>query len=80
MTKVVEQVAEHAAAGKTIPRGIGRILPMASPSWSVGGMQMLQSQQTQPVEMDQSGKFNSQTVAPTTVSESLSSNRINLNK
>jgi len=80
MTKVVEQVAEHAAAGKAIPRGIGRILPMASPSWSVGGMQMLQSQQTQPVEMDQSGKFNSQTVAPTTVSESLSSNRINLNK
>lgn len=80
MTKVVEQVAEHAAAGKPIPRGIGRILPMASPSWSVGGMQMLQSQQTQPVEMDQSGKFNSQTVAPTTVSESLSSNRINLNK
>lgn len=80
MAKLVDQVSTYAAEGKPIPRDIGRILPMASASWSVGGMQTLQSMQTQPVEMDQSGKFNSQTAAPTTVSESLSSNRINLNR
>lgn len=80
MARLVDQVSTYAAEGKTIPRDIGRLLPMASASWSVSGMQTLQSMQTQPVEMDQSGKFNAQTAAPTTVSESLSSNRINLNK
>jgi hypothetical protein len=80
MARLVDQVSTYAAEGKTIPRDIGRLLPMASASWSVSGMQTLQSMQTQPVEMDQSGKFNAQTAAPTTVSESLSSNRINLNR
>lgn len=78
MEKLVEGVSERAAAGQPVPRAIGRILPMVSPSWSQAGMQQLQATQNEPVQMG-GGKMNATVVAPQTASESMSQNRIQLN-
>lgn len=79
MTELVNKVSEAAAEGKPIPREIGRFLPMASPSWSPDGMGILQTVTTSKTE-PAGDTMNSSVMAPQTEVESMSANRIGLNK
>lgn len=80
MTELVGRVAEAAANGKSIPRHIGRFLPMASPAWSPDGMAMLQTVKTEKVQAQGGDQMNASVMAPKTDVEAMSQNRIGLNK
>lgn len=79
LAKVVDGAATMAAEGKPIPRAVGRLLPMASQSWTPSGIKILQTV-TMEKAQNQGGKPNAEVLSPTTTVESLSKNRIELNR
>lgn len=79
LSQLVTGTATMAAEGKEIPRNVGRLLPMASPSWTPAGISILQKV-TMEKAQNGGGKPDVEALAPSTSIESMSKNRIELNK
>lgn len=79
LEKLVDGASTLAAEGKDVPRNIGRMLPMASQSWTPNGISILQ-RVTMEKAQNSGGKPDAEALAPSTTMESMSKNRIELNK